>query len=306
VAKRSRRQFKPRTDQDAAGTPSEAAQQSSDASAGRPQTSRPSRTNTRARRVTSQQSPIARYRTLIIGGVAVVGLLLVGWIFFFSGSVSAAYSCDSLLTPGPVETAPPAAAATPSPTAGASDAAASPDAVASPDSVASPDASATPQPEPTARLGFSTTVLGRGHVLTSQRIEYGFCPPTSGEHYNVTGRGPIRAAVYPKTEEQVPGGWVHNLEHGWVVVLYRCTGPDDCPSDEEMAQLQAFFDQAPQPPDANCTKEVLVARFDDMDTRFAEVAWGRAMLTDTFDLDKALEFAQQWMDHDAVPEKGIC
>ena len=53
-------------------------------------------------------------------------------------------------------------------------------------------------------------------------------------------------------------------------------------------------------------QEVLVARFDSMTTPFAELAWGRAMLTDTFDLDTALTFAQQWMDHGTEPEPNIC
>ncbi len=111
--------------------------------------------------------------------------------------------------------------------------------------------------------------------------------------------------MYPNSTEQTPGGWVHNLEHGWVVALYRCTGPDDCPSDADMQQLQAFFDQAPsaQP---ECDKEVLVTRFDSMDTPFAMVAWGRALLMDHFDLDTALTFAQQWMDAESTPERPTC
>ena len=138
-------------------------------------------------------------------------------------------------------------------------------------------------------------------------IKYAFCPPTSGDHFAAdNNRGPIRAAVYPKTEEQVPGGWIHNLEHGYVVALYRCSGPDDCPSDAEMAQLQAFFDQAPVSINPSCPNKVIVARFDQMDTRFAMLAWGRALLVNEFDLDTALTFAQQWMDHEAVPERGQC
>lgn len=136
-------------------------------------------------------------------------------------------------------------------------------------------------------------------------IEYSFCPPTSGNHYNQP-RAPIRAAVYPKTEEQIPGLWIHNLEHGYIVALYRCPSPTDCPTDAEMAQMQAFFDQSPVSANAACPKKVIVARFDSMTTKFALLAWGRAYLTDTFDLDTALTFAQQWMDHEAVPERGLC
>lgn len=136
-------------------------------------------------------------------------------------------------------------------------------------------------------------------------IEYAFCPPTSGNHY-APPRGPLRAGVYPKTEEQIPGGWIHNLEHGYVVALYRCPSATDCPTDAEMAQLQAFFDQAPTSANALCPDKVIVARFDQMSTRFALLAWGRALLIDQFDLDTALTFAQQWMDHEAVPERGAC
>ena len=137
-------------------------------------------------------------------------------------------------------------------------------------------------------------------------IEYAFCPPTSGDHFNVTNRGPIRAGVYPKTEEQIPGGWLHNLEHGYVVALYRCPTADDCASDAELAELQALFDQAPTSVNPACPRKIVVARLDQMETRFALLAWGRALLLDEFDLDTALTFAQQWMDHEAVPERGLC
>ena len=136
-------------------------------------------------------------------------------------------------------------------------------------------------------------------------MNYGFCPPTSGDHINNPPRGPIPAQVYPRTEQKTPTGWVHNLEHGWVVVLYRCPTPDDCPSDAEMAQMQAWFDQAPTGI-GNCQKHVLVARFDSMSTRFAILSWGRALLTNDFNLETALTFAQQWMDHESLPERGVC
>ncbi len=175
----------------------------------------------------------------------------------------------------------------------------------------SPAASTAPTAEPTLRLGFTTEILGRNHVLNpNQVIEYGFCPPTSGDHYNIPGIGPIKAAVYPTNQPQPPGGWVHNLEHGWVVVLYRCTGLNDCPSDVEMQQMQDFFNAAPTAdPSQGCpppNKEVIVARFDSMDTRFAYLAWGRAYLTNEFDKDTALTFTQQWMDAGTEPEKSIC
>ncbi len=147
---------------------------------------------------------------------------------------------------------------------------------------------------------------GNAHVSTSTNIDYAFCPPTSGDHYNASGRGPIRPGVYPDNEEQVPGGWIHNLEHGYIVALYRCTGPDDCPTEEELAQMQAFYDQAPDSGTAACPTKVVVARFDQMEKPFALLAWGRALLLDEFDLDTALTFAEQWTNHDSVPEPAAC
>jgi hypothetical protein len=81
-------------------------------------------------------------------------------------------------------------------------------------------------------------------------------------------------------------------------------GQGDCITQDEFNQLQQWFDQTPAQP--TCAKQAIVARFDDMDTRFALLAWGRAYLINDFDLDTALTFAQQWMDHEAVPEAPTC
>ena len=265
MAKRTRRPI-PRPS--ASGAASDAAAQGTSkspagtegaaSSSGRPTTSRARSTTRPARRTRSAptQSPLERYRTLIFGAVVVLVVVIIGYVAFGQSNVPQGtyaavgpqYACDSLLTPGPVESVTPTPVVTPSPSPSPTPSSqASPAASASPDASASPVASSTPVPPPTPRLGFTTTVLGRGHVLNpNESIEYGFCPPTSGDHYNVAGRGPIRGAVYPTKDQQTPGGWVHNLEHGWVVALYRCSGlgPTAQP-DADMAQLQAFFDQAP-------------------------------------------------------------
>jgi hypothetical protein len=159
--------------------------------------------------------------------------------------------------------------------------------------------------------GFTTQDLGRSHVRDPNTIiEYGFCPPTSGAHYNIAGRGPIRAGVYPANEERVPGGWVHNMEHGYVVALYRCpsgeVGQGDCISQSDLEQLESFFTQAPFSGNPSCPDKLVVARFDSMTTKFAVLAWDRALLTDTFDLDAALQFYQEWLDPQAAPEAGLC
>ncbi len=157
-------------------------------------------------------------------------------------------------------------------------------------------------------LGFQTTDLGTRHVPAGTKITYAYCPPASGTHYESSSRVPIPARVYPAVEEQVPGGWVHNLEHGQIGLLYRCPGGEiggtDCPTADEMATMQEWFDA--QPLVGACGKQSFVARFDAMSTRFAVLAWDRALLVDTLDLDDATEFASQWLDNPALPEAGAC
>lgn len=289
----------------------------------------------RAVRRTSEQTFIDRYRTLIIGGIGLLGVLFIGFLFL-QGATSSAYDCRSLLTPGPVEPDPTARPATPTPSASpsasasasaspaATDASPSPSGASpspsgaspspsggSPSPSASASAEPTPAPSPTARLGFTLTDLGQFHVVNpGETIRYDYCPPASGEHYNIANVAPMPVAVYPPAQERAPGYWVHNLEHGMTVVLYRCPsgqlGVGDCVSREDMAQMEAFFNQAPAPTVAACPKKAIVARFDSMTTDFAVLAWDRALLMDEFDLTKALTFAQQWTEHVGVPEPLAC
>lgn len=171
------------------------------------------------------------------------------------------------------------------------------------------DSLLTPPPEASAAgdAGFETAYLGNTHVPVGSTITYGFCPPTSGNHYNAPPRGPIPPAVYGPGAAQPPGGWVHNLEHGYIVVLYRCPsatlGSGDCASADEFAALGDWFDQVPVTP--SCGREALAARFDSMTTRFAVLAWNRALLLDQFDVTSALNFTQQWQNVTA-PEPSSC
>ena len=122
--------------------------------------------------------------------------------------------------------------------------------------------------------------------------------------------GPVPAGVYGPQSQLPPGEWVHNLEHGYVVVAYRCPsgtpGTGDCISADEYAQLQAFHNQAPDSGIAACPNKTVVVRFDAMTTKFAELAWGRAYLNNQFDLNTAETFVQQWMNGSAAPENTLC
>ena len=58
------------------------------------------------------------------------------------------------------------------------------------------------------------------------------------------GVAPLRPAFYDAGARIGPGNWVHNLEHGYVVALYRC--PDgQCPSNDVLAEFREFVFNGP-------------------------------------------------------------
>lgn len=238
-----------------------------------PRTTARRRERTSARRETaSSGGGLGAYRNLLLAGVAVLGVGIVA--IFLVGSTSAArYVCDSLLTPPPGTSSTPAAA---------------------------PVAS----PETTPELGFATTDLGRGHVSTGTTVRFAFCPPTSGDHWSAQGRAPLRRDVYGPGDDVTPANWVHNLEHGYVVIAYREESDADA-----MAGIQEVFDTATQvPAAAQCgiPNKVLAVNFEEMSEPYALLAWDRAMLLSEWDTEAALAFADQWQDGPQTPERGAC
>jgi hypothetical protein len=264
---------------------------------------------------TTPTSFLERYRGLLLVGFAVIGIGIVLAIFS-QNATAQPYVCDSLMTPGPVDpiptdrpatpspavTASPAPTATPAPTptpAGSSAPGSSPAASAAPS--ASPTPAPTPEPQPTQRLGFATADLGRDHVTLNSTVTYGFCPPTSGNHFNTVGLAPLTRRLYGPNDTLRPGNWIHNLEHGYVVIAYKGD-----PGKDVLAQIQTIMDTVPPSAfsAANCGSDnkVIAVRFDSMSEPFAVLAWDRALLLPTFDAQQISTFAQQWQDSLQRPE----
>jgi hypothetical protein len=75
----------------------------------------------------------------------------------------------------------------------------------------------------------------RSHVATGQVIPYRNRPPSSGDHYD-------QPAGYGFFQREIPvGNWVHTLEHGGIVVLYR---PDLCDQNCQ-TQLSETYNSSP-------------------------------------------------------------
>jgi hypothetical protein len=167
-------------------------------------------------------------------------------------------------------------------------------------SILQPEAPATAAPGETPRLGQVTQDLGRIHVPDGSSVTYEFCPPDSGNHYNATGVGPIPDVFYPQDRPTVPEGWVHNLEHGAMAVLYRC--PEGCGTDAQAA-LAALQGQLPPSPICGFppTADVVVTRFDQMPTPYAAVVWGRVLFLDSLDVGQIKTFYLQSADKGPEP-----
>ncbi len=132
---------------------------------------------------------------------------------------------------------------------------------------------------------------GNQHVQPGDHVSYAVCPPASGEHINQPGYGPIAAKVYGPNDQAVPNGWVHNLEHGGLVLLYSCDqGACDTSS---LNALQTFSSQFPASPICGLPAgdiSPVVARFEQMPTRYAALLWDRALYLDTLDTSKIDQF----------------
>ena len=221
----------------------------------------PTRSGSRGggRRPTPQPSFLTRNRGRLLWGLA--GLALVGIATLaFLNATSPAYACATEWNPAP--TSAPAADATP-------------------------------------RLGITQTDLGNQHVTPGAFVKYALCPPASGNHYNATGDGPIRAGVYGPDDQATPQGWIHNLEHGGLVLLYRCTSGDAACSDSGQAALNQFNASFPNSPICDIPKGgagPVVARFDQMKWPYAAILWGLVLPLDSLDVDKVYAFFAQQGD----------
>jgi hypothetical protein len=192
-----------------------------------------------------------RYRTWIVS-IAAVAIAAIAIGWVFLGSTAASYTCTNTFSPSP----------TPSVSPGSS-----------------------------TRLGFVEDDMGRTHQA-GPPFTYLYCPPASGPHYNQPGTlGPITPRVYKPDDKVGPPNWVHNLEHGAVVVLYRTDGPGA--TSDGQAAFNTFFNSFPASPICQVPPHALspvIAPFNDMPHPFAALVWGRVLYMDTWDPDLVTRF----------------
>ena len=159
-----------------------------------------------------------------------------------------------------------------------------------------PQATASPAPGTTNPPGYVQPDMGRRHADFGTQVTYQYCAPASGPHDNKSGSGPIAPRLYGPDDAVIPQGWIHNLEHGALVVLYKGSSGGATP--EGQKQLQAFFDAFPNSPVCDIAKGTsqgpVIARFDQMATDYSALVWGRVLPLETLDTNAILDFYATW------------
>ncbi|MFN8523559.1 MAG: DUF3105 domain-containing protein [Chloroflexota bacterium] len=156
----------------------------------------------------------------------------------------------------------------------------------------------------TSFWGMATPSIGRAmplekaeHVPESTVIEWGSRPPTSGKHFDAW------YPTYGVFEQDIPAGnWVHNLEHGAVVLLYNC--PSGCA--DVVQQVKDLYGTLPKGRNARRGTRLLALPYKDMDHKLAVVAWGYLLELDEFDQDKITRFYEARIDRGPECNNLVC
>ena len=112
---------------------------------------------------------------------------------------------------------------------------------------------------------------------------YNSSPPTSGWHYENWASWGIKDEPLP------PGRFIHNMEHGGVILHYNC--PDGCPDEiDQMSEIVSLTD------------ETILMPNPDMESRFALTAWNWLMTMEVYDDSMARDFVKSHLNSANAPE----
>lgn len=135
-----------------------------------------------------------------------------------------------------------------------------------------------------AQFGRKMPDEGRGHVEEGTAVKYGHYPPTSGPHW------PTPAPWGDYEQEIPPEIWVHNLEHGGVVILYRCDTP--CP--DLVRSLREAYATFPESKWGHV--KLLIAPARKLKSRLAILAWTWIDEMESFDRERLVNFYRAHLD----------
>ena len=145
-------------------------------------------------------------------------------------------------------------------------------------------------------------ITSASHVPQGDHVDYASNPPCGGNHYGLWVKWGAHAVAVP------PGNWVHNLEHGGVVFLYRCGSRASCP--DLAAKLEALAEKLPADP--RCTADgegvrtrIVVMPDPDLPVgvEVAAAAWGNTLVARCFDETALRDF---FVQHEGHGTEDVC
>ena len=125
------------------------------------------------------------------------------------------------------------------------------------------------------------------HIAQDAPLRQRNDPPSSGPHYA------SRAAYGVTTAPVAPGNWVHALEHGGIVVLYRCGDPEDCAERASLLRREVY---TPAREGASGERKLVITPYPGLDTPYAALAWGRILQQQELDAAEMLLFYDRYLD----------
>ena len=141
------------------------------------------------------------------------------------------------------------------------------------------------------------TLVPGNHLPEGTPIGYASNPPSSGPHYP-------RWANFQEYDTPVADGFlVHSLEHGAVLLLYKCTPPEDCAA--IVTALRGVRDSIATDPtcDPSIRVRIILAPRPELDVPVAAAAWGFTYKADCVDVPSITQFAR---DHYAQAPENFC
>lgn len=130
------------------------------------------------------------------------------------------------------------------------------------------------------------------HIDPSTTWTYKNYPPTSGPHYLVQGSAPV---AWGTIGSLVEGQFIHNLEHGGIVILYNCPSGGSC--DTLKNQLQDYVTNlAPIEPAFGEPKVILSPYSRGMQKKVAVLAWHYILFLDSYDQNAITQFYENHVD----------
>jgi Protein of unknown function (DUF3105) len=147
-------------------------------------------------------------------------------------------------------------------------------------------------------VGQAINEMPHTHVAPPAPVTYNHNPPTSGCHYNLGFTiAPIQNGAYDKPV--APEYWVHNLEHGYTVILYNC--PSGCTT--QFNQLRTWYRSLPPDPEGKVAyAKVVILPDPTLPVPFAAVYWDWYDPIPVFSLDEVKRFYNNHVGN--PPEKG--